>query len=67
MSGDLAGGHFATAALSWHRRYCFWQAFCLAKRALIGYTACEVGRRKLCHSFAIPIRPGSGACGGAEW
>jgi hypothetical protein len=38
----------------------------LAKRALIGYTACEVGRRKLCHSFAIPIRPGSGACGGAE-
>jgi hypothetical protein len=30
---------FAGAASSWLTRYCFWQAFCLAKQALIGYTA----------------------------
>jgi hypothetical protein len=49
-----------------HIGYCIWQAFCLAKPALIGYTAYEVGSRKLCHSFGYPDSAGIGASGGAE-
>jgi len=60
-------GRFATATPPWPDRYWLWQAFCLAKQASIGYTACKVGCGKLCHSFGAPDSAGIRPLGRAEW
>ncbi|MCC8941270.1 hypothetical protein [Bradyrhizobium ivorense] len=38
----------------------------MAKQASIGYTASQVGCRKLCHSFGDPDSAGTGVRGDAE-